>query len=294
MEQSLLDSSKYRIHSVSVDSRFADQCSSSAGYDTADFMIRMPTAFKNIQRIALSSAEVPFVEYLFSTRHGNLNFAVTIGGTTTTGTIGAGNYTDSGLVDALQAALQVINPGFTCTLNTVTGLITISNTVTAFEFSGVSDNLTIASRCTHWGLGYYLGFRSKATLASTAGPAPYTLTATSVILVQPTTYYLLQLGYPDQIQNITHCVANHGSVPAFAKLVLRENIYAIQFNDNADYLRKEYTFLAPVNVTQLRARLVDPFGCTVDMRCMDWSFTVELYEVVNSRTYAHMGLTYER
>lgn len=290
MEQSLLDSSKYRIHSVSVDSRFADQLNDGTG----DFMIRMPTSFKNIQRIALSSSEVPFVEYLFSTRHGNLNFAVTIGGTTTTGSILPGNYTDAGIVSELQAALQVISPAFTCSLNTVTGLITISNTLTAFEFSGLSSNLTIAERATHWGLGYYLGFRSKAALASTTSGAPYTLTATSVILVQPTTYYLLQLGYPDQIQNITHCVANHGSIPAFAKLVLRENIYAIEFNNNKDYLRKEYTFLSPVNVTQLRARLVDPFGCTVDMRCMDWSFTVELYEVVNSRTYAHMGLTYER
>jgi hypothetical protein len=290
MEQSLLDSSKYRIHSVSVDSRFADQLNEGTG----DFMIRMPTSFKNIQRLALSSSEVPFVEYLFSTAHGNLNFVVTIGGISATGFINAGNYTDNGLISELQAALQEINPGFTCSLSTVTGLITITNTLTAFEFSGLSSNLTIAARATHWGLGYFLGFRSKAALASTTSAAPYTLTATSVILVQPTTYYLLQLGYPDQIQNITHCVANHASIPAFAKLVLRENIYAIEFNNNRDYLRKEHTFLSPVNVTQLRARLVDPFGCTVDMRGMDWSFTVELYEVVNSRTYAHMGLTYER
>ena len=274
-----------------MDSRFADQLNEGTG----DFMIRMPTSFKNIQRLALSSSEVPFVEYLFSTRHGNLNFAVSLGGGAfVPGSILPGNYTDSGLISELQAALQVISPAFTCSLNTVTGLITITNTLTSFEFSGLSDNLTIAARATHWGLGYYLGFRSKALLASTTSAAPYTLTAISVILVQPTTYYLLQLGYPDQIQNITHCVANHASIPAFAKLVLRENIYAIEFNNNKDYLRKEHTFLSPVNVTQLRARLVDPFGCTVDMRCMDWSFTVELYEVVNSRTYAHMGLAYER
>lgn len=276
---------------MSIDSRFADQSS----HGTGDFTIRMPTVFKNIQRIALSSTEIPLVEYLFSTTHGNINFSVTVGATTTQASIAEGNYSSCQLVAELQNVLQGIDPNFSVTLDSNTGLLTITNTTSPFLISLISDNLTIAQRPTHWGLGYFLGFRTKTPLSSTMGPmGPYTLTGCTIVLVQPTTYYLLQLGCPDQVENITHCLADRTSVKAFAKLQLDEDVYVINFNNNADYLRKEYTFLSPINVTQIRARLLDPYGCTVNMRCMDWSFTIELYEVVNSRTYAHMGLTYER
>jgi hypothetical protein len=290
MEQALLDSSKYRIHSVSVDSRFADQYNKG----TADFTLRLPVPIKNIQRIALSSVEIPLVEQLFSTTNGNLNFTLELGGTELPPiSISAGNYTDTQLVSELEDALQAEDAAFTCSLSPTTGLLTITHPTTDFTLTMVSDNLEIADRPTHWGLGYYLGFRTKSTISST-GSGPYTLTATTVLLIQPTPYYLLQLWCPDQVQTITHCSTERSSIAAFAKLVLKNNVYAIQFNSNADFMRKEYTFLSPVNVSQLRVRLVDPYGCTVDMRSMDWSYTVELYEIVNSRTYAHMGLTYER
>jgi hypothetical protein len=290
MEQALLDSSKYRIHSVSVDSRFADQLNKG----TADFTIRFPTSVRNIQRIALSSAEIPLVEQLFSAAHGNLNLTVKVGAApAVTTAIAAGNYTDTQLASELESVLQAVSAPFTCSVSPTTGLLTITHATTSFELTVTSDKPDIADRPTHWGLGYYLGFRTNGTLSST-GPAPHTLTATTILLIQPTPYYLLQLWCPDQVQNITHCTTGRTSIAAFAKLVLQNNVYAIQFNSNADFMRKEYTFLAPVNVSQLRVNLVDPYGCTVDMRSMDWSFTVELYEVVNSRTYAHMGLTYER
>jgi hypothetical protein len=96
------------------------------------------------------------------------------------------------------------------------------------------------------------------------------------------------------VENITHCVAAGGSVPAFAKLVLRNNFYTLQFVDNGDYMRKEFTYLAPSNIASLRVRLLDPWGAPVDMRDMDWSLTFELYEVVNSRTAGRLNTTYMR
>jgi hypothetical protein len=290
MEQALLDSSKYRIHSVSVDSRFADQYNKGTG----DFTIRFPTTSRNIQRIALSSAEIPLVEQLFSTTHGNLNFSMKFGGGGFLPyTIAAGNYTDTQLVSELESVLQTVSPAFTCSLSPTTGLLTITHPTTNFELVLTSSDTSIAGRPTHWGLGYYLGFRAKDTVVSTTSGVR-TVSASTVLLIQPTPYYLLQLWCPDEVQNIMHCTTARTSIAAFAKLVLQNNVYSIQFNSNADLMRKEYTFLAPVNVSQLRVRLVDPYGSTVDMRSMDWSFMVELYEVVNSRTYAHMGLTYDR
>jgi hypothetical protein len=291
MEQTLLDSSKYKISTVSVDSRFADNvyCGSS------DFMIRLPTPMRNVQRVAIASAEVPLVEYLFSTANGNLIFTVKRGvAPTVTGSLPAGNYTDEEFVIALEDALNAVTlGGFVVSRSTTTGLLTITNpAVPTFEFNGVSDNTAIASRRIHWGIGYYMGFRTKTIQTATSGTIG--ITGTAPLLIQPTPYYLIQVGIPESMDSLIHLTGSCTSVSAMAKLVLRNNVYVLQFVDNADRIRKEFTFLSPVNVSQLRVKLVDPYGSLVDLRDMDWSLTFELYEVINSRTYNHLGQGFER
>jgi hypothetical protein len=289
MEQALLDSSKYKISTVSVDSRFADNVFCGA----ADFSIRLPTPLRNVQRVAIASAEVPLVEYLFSAAHGNLNFTIKRGvDAAVTSSLPAGNYTGADLIAALEDALNAATTGgFVVTHSAVTGLLTIENpAVPSFEFTSVSSNADIAARRTHWGLGYYLGFRTKSTLV--AGPSG--LTGTAPLMIQPTPYYLIQVGIPEPMDSLLHLTGCSSSVAAMAKLVLRNNVYVLQFVDNSDRIRKEFTFLSPVNVSQLRVKLVDPYGTLVDLRDMDWSLTFELYEVVNSRTYNHLGQGFER
>jgi hypothetical protein len=292
MEQTLLDSSRYKIFSLSVDTRFADQYYRGS----SDFMIRTPSTYRNIQRIALTSAEVPLVEKMFSTAHGNLNFSVFFdaSGSWVDGVIPSGNYNDIQLVDELEEALQVINPNFRVSVDVLTGIITITNTK-PFQFSGVSSNLTISNRRSHWGLGYYLGFREKTSQVSQVDASGnHFVAGNTVILIQQTPYYLLQLQCPDYVEQIMHRTDYNGWIPAFAKLVLRDDAYVLQFVDTSDWIRKEYTFLTPVNVSALRVRLVDPYGEPVDMRNMDWSMTFELYEVVNSRTFQHLSMSYDR
>jgi hypothetical protein len=293
MDQELLNTSRYKIYSISIDSRFADQTYSGSG----DFMIRLPSTQRNIMRIGLSSVELPLVENVFSETHGNLYLSGTLGGTPFACVIPSGNYTATTLCAAVQTALQgtgVLGAGnFTCVLDPYTQVVTIKNTGTSFTLVLHSNVASIASRATHWGIGYYLGFRSK-NVASAQLMTPYSVTGVSPVLVAPTPYYLLQLQCPDQIENITHRVATNASIPAFAKLILRDGVYTLQFDDSSNLLRKEYTFLTPVNIAQLRVKLVDPYGEVVDMRGMDWSMTYELYEVVNSNVYRDIGHIYDR
>jgi hypothetical protein len=103
---------------------------------------------------------------------------------------------------------------------------------------------------------------------------------------------LLQLRCPDQLENITHRIFGNASIPAFAKLVLRGDSFVAAFDDNANLLRKEYTFLAPSNLSSLYIRLVDPYGNTANILDMSWSMTLEITEVVNSNVYAAIGQTY--
>lgn len=308
MEQTLLDSSKYRIYSLSVDSRFA----ATKYKGTADFLTRLPATYRNIMRVALSSVELPLVEYLFSpvnscgAGHGNVNFAVDLSGDIQALEIPEGNYDSATLPAALEAVLHAVDPSgawadFVVSVDPATALLTITHPTHPFRFNGNSSNGIIAARPSYWGIGYYLGLRTEMSPAdgyiTASGPdatGAYSITGTAPVLLVPTPYYLLQLETPDMVENLTHCLAGGASVPAFAKLVLRDQYYTIQFVDNGDYMRKEYTYLAPSNIASLRVRLLDPWGAPVDMREMDWSLTFELYEVVNSRTAGRLHETYAR
>lgn len=294
MDQTLLDSSKYRIYSMSVDSRFADQYNNG---DTSDFTLRLPSTYRNIGRIALSSVELPLVEFLFSGRHGNTSIRVDIhdGSGYQIAEIIPGNYDACDLITVLRDSLQAIDPSFNVLVLRTSGGLCITSP-NEFTINPVSTDSLIAARPNYWGLGYYLGFRTKGPLVATQDTETglFAVCATAPLLIQPTPYYLLQLYAPDMLENITHRVSAGTSIPAFAKLVLRDGFYHLQFVDGGDRMRREFTFLAPSSVSQLRLRLVDPYGAPVDMRHMDWSSTFELYEVVNARTYDMMSLTYER
>lgn len=285
MDQSLLDTARYKISMLSMDSRFADKY-----YDgTADYQMRLPSTAKNIMRIALSSIEIPNVEWLFTAKHGNINFSWRLTSTLTWsyGEIPAGNYTADELAAAVQA---VMGAPFTVTVDATTGLLTITNMTTAnFVFRGGSSVEAIAGRRNYWGLGYYMGFRT-AELTSSGG----VLRGTSVVLTQGAPYYLIQLEVPSPVTPLTHRLWGNGWIGAFAKVILRDGVYTIEFDDGGNMLRKENTFLAPVNIQSIRVRVVDPFGDTVNLLDMDWSLTLELYEVVNSRVYSAISETYGR
>ena len=287
MDQALLDTARYKMTNLSMDSRFADKY-----YDgTADYQMRMPSVVRNVMRIALTSIEIPNVEWVFSTKHGNLTLSwwlVSAGeSTATTVTIGEGNYTADELAAAVAAALGA---AFTVTVSPITGLATIARVDAAdFVLSMASTEGTIADRRGYWGLGYYLGFRQKE-VTSIGG----TVTSTAIVLVQGAPYYLIQLETPNPVQPLQHRLMGNGWIGAFAKVILREGVYTIEFDDGGNMLRKENTFLAPVNIQAIRVRVVDPFGDTVNLHDMDWSMTVELYEVVNSRVYSAISETFER
>jgi hypothetical protein len=305
MDQELLDASRYQITSLSLDTRFADQffppsvtyaqdnCLPDTG--TADVMWRMPHKYRNIMRVGLSSVELPEVEYLFSAKNGNLNFSVSLDGAAPVPvTIQAGNYRSTDMATELQAVLQdAFGPvGFTVGVDLISGKIIIVHSSLPFRIWWASDQPAIANQRREWGLGYNLGFREKVVTAT--GTGPYTMTATSVLRVQPAAYYLLQLLIPEPVEAITHRLADGTSIPVFAKLVLRENWYHLQFDDNSNMLRKEYTFLAPVDINTVRLRLLDPYGRLVQIFDLDWSVTLELYEVKNARTYHAIQQTYAR
>ncbi len=294
MQQELVDSSKYKISLVSLDTRFASQI----GCNKGEFKIQLPRNMKNVMRIRMSSAEIPLVAYVFSEEAGNTTFAVRVGASETfvkCTPIPDGNYTANRLMNTIQASLQEVHSGFSCTFSTLNGRVTIANSSLPFELYLISYNKKIASRLANWGIGYNLGFRSgkvKGVSAATGGG--YLITGESLLSLQAAPYYLLELKCPDSIENVTHPVLDNGYLNAFAKVILKDSGYTFNFDDNSNLLRKEFTFVAPTSIPFFNVRLMDSYGDTVNMQFMDWSITIEVTEVVNSKTYAAISNTYSR
>lgn len=290
MSHDFLQSSKIKFTSLSVDSRFADQNYGSIP-DTTDFQIRLPETIKNVMRIRLSSVEIPPVEYTFSAEKGNCNGVLIHAGVTKTFSIPPGNYTADTLATAFDTALGA---GYTCVYDTVSQRISIRHNSGDFTLELGSTDQSICSRKTHWGLGYYLGFRTpldasgKRTITSVSGVA----TGYAAPLVTPTAYYLLQLQCPDLLDSVRHRLPGNAEIPVFAKIILQDGGNGVDLDNNSNDVWKEYTFLAPTNISQLRIRLLDPFGVPVRLNTSDWSMTFELTEIVNSRTYETLNKTY--
>lgn len=293
MEQSLVDTSKYKLYLQSLDSRYADQRSC----ENAEWKIVLPHPLKNIMRVRLASIELPLVEYLFSAQYGNLTCAVKIGANPNWIKIvplNQGNYSASELASALQTRLQAIHSGFTVNIETLTGKTLIRNTSVYFELYMASFNKDIATRPSYWGLGYYLGFRNNPVYSVNQPDGSYLVISDSLLNIQQNQYYLLQLSCPEPVVNVTHVTSDFGFIDAFAKIVLKNGYFTIAFDDNQNLMRKEYSFLAPATIPFFTFRLLNPFGETVNMLNVDWSVTLELTEVVNSKTYTSISKTYAR
>ena len=304
MSHDFLQSSKIKFTSLSIDSRFADQNYGSIP-DTTDFQIRLPETIKNIMRIRLSSVEIPPAEYTFSVDKGNCSGVLITSNVSKSFTIPSGNYTPDSLAAAVQTALGA---GFTCVYNAISQRISITAT-SAFTLQLGSSDQNICSRKTHWGLGYYLGFRTpyistdssgnlfapvamRKIAAVSAVPSGFIATGYAAPLVAPNAYYLLQLSCPDLLDSVRHRLPGNAEIPVFAKIILETGGNIVDYDNNCNNVWKEYTFLAPTNISQFRIRLLDPFGDPVRLNTSDWSMTFELTEIVNSRTYDALNKTY--
>jgi hypothetical protein len=293
MEQSLVDTSKYKLFLQSLDSRYADQRSC----ENAEWKIVLPHPLKNIMRVRMASIELPLVEYLFSNQYGNLTFAAKIGANPSwvkLPPLNAGNYSASDIASAIQTRLLSLHSGFTVNIDSLNGKTIITNTSVHFQLYMASFDKAIASRPSYWGLGYYLGFRNNPLVSIQQSDGSYKVISESVLNVQQNQYYLLQLSCPEPVVNVTHVTSDFGFIDAFAKIVLKNGYFTIAFDDNQNLLRKEYSFLAPTTIPFFTFRLLNPFGEPVNMLNVDWSVTLELTEVVNSKTYTSISKTYAR
>jgi hypothetical protein len=289
---------------LNVDSRFRSNASDPVG----NFQYRLEHTYKNVIRLRVSSVEIPNTFYTFSLAHQNTTFSVStldIMGITRSLTVSIpeGNYSanelitviqdqfDAGLRDTFGIFLEI-------SLNVSTAKITITNTglanypppsgavptanaePTSFTFQVSPPSIYNNSQ----GLGYNLGFRVNtlnAILDTSGALNTYVAVATSVVNVIGDTYLLLGV---NDLHTVEHKTKTN-YLQTLAKIVVREDKNMVIYDDYGCCITNEIVFPQPQDLTVLQLTLRDPYGGYIDLNGLDYSITIEITEVLNTRLY---------
>ncbi len=283
------DIRRYVLH---VDSRFRESPSQSTA---GDFYLRPLAPLKNVLRVRVVSVEMPYSYPFFTQRRRNVRFDVwDLSGAPAPPVvipiaIPAGNYTPSGLVSAVNAALTAAG---------VTWLtVTYAAEENRYTFTSTRLNWTLDMTAgdTNWdrpfdyGLGYYLGV--PRAVVDISGVTTYTPPGCAVI--GGDNYLFLKMNDFDCIHQPvsyvtpTSALSNH-EFTALAKIRLRADRNAVAFDDYAGQVLKEVVFFSPRDIPRLHVQVLDAYGEVVDLCTAEFSVALEVLEIQNVTLFDSM------
>jgi hypothetical protein len=276
---------------ISIDSRFRDPVYSSA----SNFVYNLAFPIRNVISVRLSSIEYPNTYFVFSEMKGNVTMKLKFSATPwLTIQIPDGNYTTipgdpSSLLFTIQTAIRtayqpyvtsttIPDPVITVSVSPTTGHVTIQSTgATPLPFTMDFRGGKFDQRSYDWGLGYNLGFANKEyPIASTS------FTGSAIIDIVGAAYIFLTL---NGIEPIQHYSPEKNVFSAFAKLLMVGDKNSIVYDDGSSFITKEYVYQQPVDFFVIHPMLVDTYGEIVDLNGKNYSFTLELEEIINVSAY---------
>lgn len=253
---------------------------------SSDFQYTIPSVIKNVTSMRLASIEIPNSWYLFSNEKKNNSFIieVTINNVTTFYPIVVpdGNYDSDTLVNYLNTIYFNDSTEIT-NLSYITFSINKYNHKSKFELIGVvpkgySFNLIFTSESVSlnmmdtfgWALGFRLGsYKNINKCIYSEG------------LFDGGGDRYIYLSINDYQYN-----SNALNIVGFDKSIMEENIIAkipmvhgklsLIIDDNNNPLTKTRKYNGPVNLRNLQIKILDRFGCEINLNNMDFSFTLEL------------------
>jgi hypothetical protein len=260
-------------HYINIDTKFRNKPDLTT---STNFRWRLFRPIKNCVSLRVASVEIPNNFYTFSAAKKNIIFYAKLSSSPsyTTLTLDEGNYMATDFSDSLQTLLQTLDPNFTVTISNVTGKLSIVNT-SNFDIQFPRED---TASTFDWGLGYYMGFNNTSYTSLT------TLTGERVVNLVGDNYIMLQIG---DYEGIEHEVEKQGLISATAKIILTSDKYAILFDNGSNFLSKEVAFQLPTNISAFNVRLIDSNNNDIDLIGTNYSFTLELVEIVNSRLYTN-------
>ena len=294
-QNEVMNSNDLRKHLVNIDSRFR----SSYQEPPTDFLYRFAHTYKNVIKARVASVEIPIGFYNFSRVKKNTMFRIDAMDYVGTHhflqvTIPDGDYTNLSLIEEIQCQFNAIKDTygifFRIQVNPNNRRVTITHDGSAPPpcppgptHCPVAFGLTflmvgLENRSYDFGLGYNLGFAKQFY----AVEAPFSITSESLINTQGDNYFLLAI---DDFHTVEH-QTNETYLQCLAKiLVKRDQTNGIIFDDGYTVLSNDIVFPRPIDMKQVRVRLLDMYGIPIDLHHLNFSISLEITEVMNIQLY---------
>jgi hypothetical protein len=285
--QGIINPLKKRItkKNLNIDTRFRENYYAA---QATNFHMDLPLKMSNVVSMKLSAFEMPSSFYVISKQFGNNFFSFTYDSTTKTVDISDGTYTNSTLIDTINAHITQVAPNtiifylnVTSDTNTsgsgqvLVGIDPLNTTFTTFTLNFQADHNGNADQFTPLPLklGWMLGFRNGIYANNSA------YVSEGVIEVSGPRYmYLVVDDYNNNVNNIFYS--------AFTSSILNKNILArISFKDafldtvkqnNLSIITTAREYYGPVDIQKLNIQLLDEYGRILDINNMDYSFCLTL------------------
>jgi hypothetical protein len=200
-------------------------------------------------------------------------------------TLSDGNYSAYDMVDALNA---ILSAGGLSWMRMSFDLITGKFTFTGSQVFAVDTAIDGVSPAVTWnrpfdyGLGYNMGF--SRGIFDAAGPdasGNFLATSDQFSYFAGDIYALLKL-------NDFECVRqtiDGSDFTALAKIIITEPKNYMAYDDYASQHAKEVVFPTPQDLSRLHVQLLDPYGEPIQMVSSQFSFSIEVLEIMNLSLY---------
>ena len=278
----VLNPTEIKTWSLNIDSRFRDYSQSTS---STDFYIRLPRVYKNVISIKLSSIEIPNTWFSFSQARGDTSFKIN----NSVISISEGNYAPVDLAAAINTSITAAIPTpprptlvYPTAPNPPVPLMVLSNATNfTLEFGtaqscGTGTPVTSGYLPYFGGIGYMLGFTSQFYSNSNQYTAEY------IVDTGRDNYVFLQL--PELDMTMDSITLGNTSIRSFAKITVNVPKNQLIYVNGGDTVTRTIEFAQPTNVPGFKVKLVDAYGLPVDLKA-DFSFTLEVQEVVSSKVY---------
>lgn len=228
----------------------------------SEYVIDLPTIYKNVTSARLVSAELPSSYYVFSSSKGNTTLKINISSPALSRsiTIPDGNYGLANLEVVLQSAINAAFSNDGVTFEVAVDRTTYKMTITCSNASKI-----VGIDTTGQSLAYYLGFKS-------GGTGTGFVVGSGVVSLNPETYILISI---DPLDRVDEAGANGGGDRVFAKIPISVNSFDVAMYDKQLTCN---TILPPIaKLDKMRVRMrFHGSSSLIDFNGADHSLTIEL------------------